>query len=520
MNRLCRLRDFRAVIMGLLGGAFVLAAPSDGNPPHPQSCLSSTVQFILASDVYKYRVEEGTLITRYASLVKEALAESHHPTYHILAGDFLMPTLYGTLFGGDPILQIWGALKIRVAVPGNHEFDLPYDTLATAVRRSRFPWVCSNCRDKASGQTYAGMVNQILLEDRGVKVGFVGVISPGLRASFSAGFHPNLEITDPIEAAERAAKALREAGACLVVAVTHQELAEDKILGELVPDIALILGGHTHTVQTSVAGSTYAFRTGHNLQYFGTATVFNDDKPVVRFTTVPVTETVPEDPEMKTLLKEFEGRIEEVLKGEWARIPAMQDLRSSVVRTGGGSFPSAVADIVRETTGADVVFFNSGMFRGDRVFPAGKWPLRFLYEILPFPNRIYVLDVPGKDLKAALEWGLKDYPSPSGAFPVVSGTEIAFDPSRPPLNRIKEVWVTGTPLRENASYEVALTDFLRSGGDGYTMFAGLPLSPSRAQELDLIALLISHAQKGGTIPLRTSRVRLVHFSEPVANGIK
>jgi 2',3'-cyclic-nucleotide 2'-phosphodiesterase (5'-nucleotidase family) len=484
------------------------------SPTSPIACPADGVRFILASDVYKYLAEEGTRVPRYASLVKEARAESGRPTYHVLAGDFLMPTLYGTLFGGDPILQIWQALSIDVATPGNHEFDLSFEDLATAVKRSRFPWVCSNCRDMTTAENYAGMKDRILLERGGVKVGFIGVISPGLRSSFSAKRHPGLEITDPVEAASRAAAQLREAGACFVVAVTHEEVAEDKVLGEMVPDIALILGGHTHTVQTTVAGSTYAFRVGSDLQYFGSAVVPGDGGPEIRFSTVPVTHSVPEDPEMKSLLKGFEGRITEVLKGDWARVPAAQDLRASVLRTGGGMFPNAVADMVREATGADVVLFNSGMFRGDRVFPAGKWPLRFLYEILPFRNELYVLQVPGAALLSALEWGLQHSPAPSGAFPVVSGANITFDPSRPPLDRIREVRIGGEPLVADAIYDVAVTGFLRFGGDGYTMLSGLPVSASRPQELDILALLVEFGTKAGVISLPSPRVLAVRPTEP------
>ncbi|MHA2620218.1 MAG: bifunctional metallophosphatase/5'-nucleotidase [bacterium JZ-2024 1] len=479
-----------------------LATPAFGG----LDCGRARARFILASDVYKYLIEEGTRVPRYSLLVKEEMADTSSPVFHILAGDFLMPTLYGALFGGDPVLKVWHALKIDLVVPGNHEFDLPYEVLLNTVRSSQFAWLCSNCKEGGTGLSYAGMQDGLILERDGVRVGFLGIISPRLRASFSSSHHPNLEITDPIDTAAKIARRLDEAGACFVVAVTHQDISEDKLLGEMVPEISLILGGHTHTVQTTVTGSTCAFRTGSDLGYFGVATLEASEERRIKFSTTPITAAVPEDPEMKTLLLDFEARVGEVLKGDWTRLPSAQDLRASVVRTGGGMFPHAVADILRKVIGVDVVLLNAGMFRGDRVFPAGKWPLRYLYEILPFRNEVNVIQVSGETLLSALEWGLQKLPEPFGGFPVLSGAEVIYDPSLPALHRIVEVKINGKPIVKDNIYTVALPDFLRNGGDGYTMFYNSADSPSHPEGMDILVLLVEFGRSGAQIPLRSSQV--------------
>lgn len=40
---------------------------------------------------------------------------------------------------------------------------------------------------------------------------------------------------------------------------------------------------------------------------------------------------------------------------------------------------------------------------------------------------------------------------------------------------MREVRVNGRPLDPNATYTVALPDFMLNGGDGYTMFANQPV---------------------------------------------
>jgi 5'-nucleotidase / UDP-sugar diphosphatase len=83
--------------------------------------------------------------------------------------------------------------------------------------------------------------------------------------------------------------------------------------------------------------------------------------------------------------------------------------------------------------------------------------------------------VPGRVVLQALNNGVSRLPGAAGQFPQVSGMAFRVDLTAPPGDRVREVRVNGRPLDPNATYTVALPDFMLNGGDGYTMFANQPV---------------------------------------------
>jgi 2',3'-cyclic-nucleotide 2'-phosphodiesterase (5'-nucleotidase family) len=75
----------------------------------------------------------------------------------------------------------------------------------------------------------------------------------------------------------------------------------------------------------------------------------------------------------------------------------------------------------------------------------------------------------GAAVRAALEHGVGQVENQGGRFPQVSGLAYVFSPARPAGSRIASVTVGGRPLDPTATYTVATNDFMRDGGDGYTM---------------------------------------------------
>ena len=49
---------------------------------------------------------------------------------------------------------------------------------------------------------------------------------------------------------------------------------------------------------------------------------------------------------------------------------------------------------------------------------------------------------------------------------------FTYDPRRPVGQRILDVKVGGEPLRPDATYRVAVNDYMAGGGDGYAMLTG------------------------------------------------
>jgi 2',3'-cyclic-nucleotide 2'-phosphodiesterase (5'-nucleotidase family) len=94
-------------------------------------------------------------------------------------------------------------------------------------------------------------------------------------------------------------------------------------------------------------------------------------------------------------------------------------------------------------------------------------------------------EVSGQTLLDALEFGVSFLPENSGGFPQVSGITFSINTeieSSVTMNekkqfvsvdgeyRVHDVKVDGKDLDPNAIYTLAITQYLLTGGDGFTMF--------------------------------------------------
>ena len=84
-----------------------------------------------------------------------------------------------------------------------------------------------------------------------------------------------------------------------------------------------------------------------------------------------------------------------------------------------------IADAVRISAGADAAVINGGSIRSNKPFPPGSTiTRRDISKDLPFGNHIALIEISGRELKAAIENGLSALPGASGRFPQVSGLVI------------------------------------------------------------------------------------------------
>ena len=97
----------------------------------------------------------------------------------------------------------------------------------------------------------------------------------------------------------------------------------------------------------------------------------------------------------------------------------------------------------------------------------------------PFDNQIIILEMEGKTLWDMLENSVSTCTEefPGGRFLQVSGIQYTFDSGKEAGSRLESVTMPdGTDLDPNASYQVAVTDYMagsktyaEGNGDGYTM---------------------------------------------------
>jgi 5'-nucleotidase len=187
---------------------------------------------------------------RRATLVRRVRAE-HDNVLLLDSGDIFQGTPYFNLFGGEVELRAMSEIGYDVGTLGNHDFDNGTEGLVRMLPHADFDFVCANYNITDPG--LAERVAPYTIREFGsVKVGILG-LGIDFYALVLDDLHQGVSYTDPIGAARRAAEELRNAGCSLVICLSHLgyrydvDRPSDTALAELVPEIDLILGGHTHT---------------------------------------------------------------------------------------------------------------------------------------------------------------------------------------------------------------------------------------------------------------------------------
>jgi 2',3'-cyclic-nucleotide 2'-phosphodiesterase (5'-nucleotidase family) len=410
-------------------------------------------------------------MARIATLVARTRAESPH-TLLALAGDTISPSVMSAVLRGEQMIAAWNQLGLDVATFGNHEFDFGPPTLLARMRESRFAWVSTNVLERATGRPFGGAHPTLVVERGGVAVGFFGVTVQDTAHNSSPG--PGVEFRDPIPAARGAVAELRTGRSPIVVAVTHQDMPADERMAREVPGIHLVIGGHEHDPLENVVGDTLITKAGADGVFVVRVDLqaTHDGKVLARqHRFVPVTAELPDDPAMAALVARYQARLGEEMRvrvGE-ARVPL--DARGSALRTGETNVGNYVADVMRRRLSADVAIMNGGGIRGNQIVPAGPLSRKDVNALVPFLNVLVKLEIPGTVLLDVLERSVSVYPGEFGGFLQVSGLTFAFDPARPPGQRVARALVGGQPLDPERRYSVAVNNYIAQGGDGYRMLA-------------------------------------------------
>ena len=432
-----------------------------------------TITVLHTNDVYEIAPRNGRGgLAELATLLQEERADAER-SITTFGGDLISPSVLSGLTQGTQMVELYNLLGIDVAVLGNHEFDFGPEVLAQRIIESDFPWLGTNVLG-ADGKPALGTVDLHLIDLGGYRIGFFGLLAPETDVLSSPG--PGITLTPPVATATAAVERLKQQGADVIVALTHDDIADDRELARSVDGIDLILGGHDHEPITFYEYDTLIVKAGYDAHYLAAIDLVVDrvqgrDGEVVQI--IPSwrylsTAGIPPDPEIKALVDRYENRLDEELAVPVGTATVMLDSRRDSVRTGESNFGNLIADAMRAGVGAEVALTNGGGIRGDRTYDAGTVLTRKdILSELPFGNVTVLLELSGADLLAALENGVSDVENKAGRFPHVSGMSVVYDPSKPPGSRIVEVKVGGQPLDLGRIYRVATNEYVQSGGDGY-----------------------------------------------------
>lgn len=471
MNRSLLLLSFIALV-----GCRTTAPISQKAPAAPSS---QPITILHINDVYEIApLDNGKVggMARVATVFRQ-LKKENPATYFFHAGDFLSPSVIGTLknegetIRGRQMVDVMNVAGVQYATFGNHEFDLDDvepTNLQKRIDESQFAWFVANARQKqgadfvpfakvANGQR-ATFPTSIILETTGEstpghKIGVLAVTIPVNK--------PYVQITDPIDAAKAEYERLKPQ--CdAVIALTHINIADDRRLAAAVPGLALIMGGHDHDHMLERVGNVVIAKADANAKtVYIHRLSFDANKQLTVTSELKNIDTATPDDSLTNATVTRWQRVADASfqslgfdpKEIVATTKEPWDGREVSVRSRPTLMTDAVAKAMRQAyPTADVALFNGGSIRIDDVVQ-GNITQYDIVRMLPFGGGIQRVAMTGRFLQQLLESGRMNVGR--GGFLQMDGATYATDH--------QEWLIGGQPLQLDRDYEVVITDFLMTG---------------------------------------------------------
>lgn len=467
-------------------------------PTSPRRQAAITILQI--NDVYSTVPIDGVGgLARVATIKKELIAAGRTPIL-MMGGDFLSSSVASSVFKGEQMIEALNAAGLDITAFGNHEFDFGVDLLLTRMKQSKWQWVNANLIDRQTGRLVGDTPPFVIREVNGLKLGVLGlcIIDEGMG---TPDLRTRLQMLDPIEMAAKYVPEMRQAGADIIVALTHLRIRTDQALAERVPGIDVIVGGHEHYPLTVVSGQTLISKAGMDARAVARIDIARRPNGMVDryYELIPVNSSVKDDPATLDVVDAWEARLSTEMNDPVGSTTEPLDAVDFRIRGGETNIADLVADAVRAEAKTDVALVNSGGIRGNRVYPAGVLRRRDLISIHPFGNTICTVEMSGAKLLETLNQGVSKLPAADGGFPAVSGLTFRVTVSNPPGERVSDVRVNGQPLDPRRSYTVALPSYVLEGGDGYTRLKDDVLVMVNAEQGPLIVTALEKYINGQEI---------------------
>ena len=406
--------------------------------------------------------------------LKTEKAKNPEGTIIVSAGDNYQGSAMSNLMYGEPVSAVFKEMGIELSAVGNHEFDWGINRINKWAEDGGFTFVCTNIYDKRTDQPVDWAEPFAIIEREGVKIGFIGLATPETAYKTLKANVVNYEFRDPVEIITEWVPKVKDAGADIIIALTHLGSFQDKegnITGEAVAlcgvdGVDAVISAHTHQrVCGLVNGKPFvqAYKYGRS---FGKLTfIFDENNKLVSAepfldNLYSRADTLKDDANTLATYGKYEEELNPVL----GKILGKTTVALDHDRWAGPSLLGEwVCEIMKDKAGVQIAMTNGGGLRYP--VPAGEITAGKLYEVMPFDNYLYTMKLSGADVKANIEHGIMN---DDIGWVQIAGARVTYNPGAEAGNRITSmVLEDGTPIEMDKFYTVVTNDFMFTGGDKY-----------------------------------------------------
>lgn len=438
---------------------------------------------------------------RIKTLIDEKKKEN--PDTLILdGGDFSMGTLIQTVYTTEAAeLRMLGYLGCDVTTFGNHEFDYRSGGLADMLKTAKnsgetvpklvvcnVDWDAMEKEGLSKGQkqiesafeTY-GVKDYVVIQKGGVKIAVLGVFG---KDALECAPTCELEFKDPVESAKNTVEEIKKKeDVDMIACVSHsgtwedEKVSEDETLAKEVPDIDLIISGHTHTQldQPIRHGNTYIVSCGEYGRNLGSISMTQKKDKRWKMNTyklIPVTKNVKSDQAAQKQIDKFMDTVDtnylvnfgytkdQVLAENDIKFNSLEEMETKHEELNLGDIISdAYVYAVENSEGydgrpVDVAVVPSGTVRD--TYTKGDITVEKVYNsfslgigkdgLAGYP--LITAYLTGKELKlvAEVDASVSDYMTTARLY--CSGMNFTYNPHRMILNKVTDCYLTKDGKRE------------------------------------------------------------------------
>lgn len=500
------MKNKKRILTGLLAAALVVPLFAGGaQTAAATEAAGKTLDVVFTHDTHSHLNSFSTVIdgestevggfARIKTVIDEQKAENPD-TLVVDGGDFSMGTLVQTVYEDEAAeLRMLGAIGCEVTTFGNHEFDYRSSGLAQMLKSAaesgdvlpelvvcNVDWDAMEAAGLNDGQQQIqsgfeeyGVKDYVVLQKGDINVAVTGVF--GVEALACA---PTCELLfrDPVEAVrETVAEIKANEDVDMIVCVSHsgtwedESKSEDEILAKSVPDLDLIISGHTHTelAEPIVHGDTYIVSTGEYGKKIGklSMTQKSDGRwEMTDYKLVPILSTITADGATQEKIDGFMEAVDtgyladfgytkdEVLATNNVQFSTLHDLEYEHTEHNLGDLMSDAYVYAVENSDdfdgvpVDVAVVPSGTVRD--TYTAGNITVEQVFNSFSLgigPDGVpgYPLIsvyLTGKELRTAAEIdaSVSDYMTTARLY--MSGLHFTYNPNRMILNKVTDIYLT------------------------------------------------------------------------------
>ena len=505
-------------------------------------------------------------IAKVATLVREA--RKNNPDLLLIdSGDTIQGTPLEYIHNRrnnkppDPMMLTMSALKYDAMAVGNHEYNFGLKVLEKARSEASFPWLSANTYNTSvKGNPTNYHKPYIIKEVQGVRVGILGLTTPGIPNWENVQNYPGLEFRETVSEAKKWVPLMRTEGkADVIVVAMHMGIEEDLRTGtrspsqmpnenaalaiaRQVPGVDVILMGHTHRDTPSLIVNNAAIKTLMDISSQKTSGYFNEGVLLTQANrwashvarvdlylekssdnrwhvlakasrTIPVTEKTEVDAEIAKLGQPYHDETQVWLAktiGESDKELTAQGCRSK---------DTAIIDLIHrvqlEAGKGDISM--AACFNTDARISQGAVTVREIASLYEYENTLVTLELTGQQIKDALEHSaryFKEYQAgkslselvdtriPGYNFDMAEGVTYDLDLTKPSGQRIQNLKFKGQPLSMTQKLRVVTNNYRVNGGGGFTMFKNAPVVYRSSEEVR--ELIIDWVERNQRIPTEPS----------------